>query len=78
MGRMMTGSYIKENAGLAMRRLSIIDVAGGHQPIFNEARTKALVFNGEIYNYRELREELEARGHYFIRSPIPRRSPSLR
>lgn len=59
------GFYVKENAGLAMRRLSIIDVSGGHQPIFNESGTKALVFNGEIYNYRELREDLEARGHTF-------------
>ena len=49
--------------GLGMRRLSIIDLAGGHQPIYNEDRTKVIVFNGEIYNYRELRAELLGRGH---------------
>src|SRR4051794_33923057 len=59
------GFYINENVGLAMRRLSIIDVAGGHQPIHNEARTNWLVFNGEIYNYQELRKDLEGRGHRF-------------
>jgi asparagine synthase (glutamine-hydrolysing) len=57
------GSYIGENVGLGMRRLSIIDLAGGHQPIFNEDESKVIVFNGEIYNYRELREQLLARGH---------------
>jgi asparagine synthase (glutamine-hydrolysing) len=53
------------SVGLAMRRLSIIDLAGGHQPIYNEDRTHSIVFNGEIYNHRELRRELEARGHRF-------------
>lgn len=48
-----------------MRRLSIIDVAGGHQPIWNEDGTVGIVFNGEIYNFHELREELEAQGHTF-------------
>src|SRR5438128_4849494 len=48
-----------------MRRLSIIDLAGGRQPIFNEDRSKVIVFNGEIYNYRELRRGLIARGHAF-------------
>ncbi len=48
-----------------MRRLSIIDLVGGHQPIFNEDGTVAVVFNGEIYNYRELRTELESKGHRF-------------
>src|SRR5213593_3417418 len=48
-----------------MRRLSIIDVAGGHQPLTNEDGTLWLVANGEIYNYRQLRQELEARGHHF-------------
>src|SRR4051812_2167601 len=59
------GFYVKENVGLAMRRLSIIDVSGGQQPIYNRDRTKWLVFNGEIYNYQELRAELEKSGHAF-------------
>ena len=59
------GFYIHENVGLAMRRLSIIDVSGGHQPIHNADKTKWIVFNGEIYNYQELREDLEKRGHHF-------------
>lgn len=50
---------------LGMRRLSIIDLAGGHQPIFNEEGTRAVVLNGEIYNFRELRRELEISGHTF-------------
>ncbi len=50
---------------LGMRRLSIIDLNTGDQPIFNEDRSVALVFNGEIYNYVELRKEMEARGHTF-------------
>jgi hypothetical protein len=53
------------NAGLAMRRLSIIDVAGGHQPIANEEGDIHLVCNGEIYNHRAVRTDLEARGHRF-------------
>ena len=57
------GFYINENVALAMRRLSIIDVSGGHQPIYNSDKTKWIVFNGEIYNYQSLREVLEARGH---------------
>ena len=48
-----------------MRRLSIIDLAGGHQPISGEDGSVTLVFNGEIYNYRELQRELEERGHRF-------------
>ncbi|MFN0277442.1 MAG: asparagine synthase (glutamine-hydrolyzing) [Pyrinomonadaceae bacterium] len=59
------GFYIHENAGLAMRRLSIIDVAGGQQPIHNTGKTKWIVFNGEIYNYEALRDDLEKRGHQF-------------
>ncbi|HEX2224384.1 MAG TPA: asparagine synthase (glutamine-hydrolyzing), partial [Thermoanaerobaculia bacterium] len=51
--------------GLAMRRLSIIDLARGHQPISNEDGSVWIVFNGEIYNHRELRRELVARGHFF-------------
>ena len=59
------GAYVEGGAGLGMRRLSIIDLAGGRQPIFNEDRSKVIVFNGEIYNYRELRRGLVARGHRF-------------
>jgi asparagine synthase (glutamine-hydrolysing) len=59
------GVFIKENVGLGMRRLSIIDPAGGHQPVFNEDRTIWIVFNGEIYNFQELSRELEAKGHRF-------------
>src|SRR5271166_2996904 len=59
------GLFIKSGAALGMRRLRIIDLAGGQQPIFNEDRIVWVVFNGEIYNFRELRKELEARGHRF-------------
>lgn len=52
-------------AGLAHRRLAIIDLVTGDQPLFNEDRTLAIVFNGEIYNFQELRRELEAKGHVF-------------
>ena len=51
--------------GLGHRRLSIIDLSGGRQPIFNEDRSAAIVFNGEIYNYRDLAAELTAAGHTF-------------
>ena len=53
------------SAALGMRRLSIIDLERGHQPIWNEARDVAVVFNGELYNYRELRERLSLAGHRF-------------
>ncbi|NOT47182.1 MAG: asparagine synthase (glutamine-hydrolyzing) [Acidobacteria bacterium] len=59
------GFFVDENAALGMRRLSIIDVAGGKQPIHNRDETKWIVFNGEIYNYQEIRDDLEARGHTF-------------
>jgi asparagine synthase (glutamine-hydrolysing) len=59
------GGEIAHNVAIGMRRLAIIDLAGGRQPIFNEDRTVRVVFNGEIYNYRELRSALEARGHRF-------------
>lgn len=62
------GIHVAAGVGLGMRRLSIIDLAGGRQPIHNEARTIWVVFNGEIYNYRELREELESHGHRFYTS----------
>ena len=51
--------------GLAHRRLKVIDLKGGHQPISNEDGTKTLVFNGEIYNYKTLRKSLKANGHRF-------------
>ena len=57
--------YVDEDMALGFRRLSIIDLEGGSQPIQNEDGTKVLVFNGEIYNYRELREDLIAAGHVF-------------
>jgi asparagine synthase (glutamine-hydrolysing) len=59
------GFFAHGGGGLGMRRLSIIDVAGGHQPIFNEDQSCAIVFNGEIYNHRDLRRELERRGHRY-------------
>jgi len=59
------GFYLKDNVGLAMRRLSIIDLASGKQPIRNADGTKWIVYNGEIYNYKELRRDLEADGHKF-------------
>ena len=62
------GIHVEAGVGLGMRRLSIIDLSTGQQPIHNEDRSVWLVFNGEIYNYRELRAELEAAGHAFYTS----------
>ena len=59
------GFYISGTLGLGFRRLSIIDVEGGHQPLTNEDESLHLIFNGEIYNHLELRKQLEARGHTF-------------
>src|SRR5499427_5131313 len=59
------GFYFDDGVGLAMRRLAIIDLKSGQQPIHNADRTAWIVFNGEIYNYRELRKQLEALGHRF-------------
>src|SRR5581483_1964304 len=59
------GFYTDGPVSLGMRRLSIIDVAGGHQPISNESGTVWIVFNGEIYNHAELRRQLEPRGHRY-------------
>src|SRR5947208_342300 len=59
------GFYVNGAIGLGMRRLSIIDVEGGHQPIHNEDKTVWVVFNGEIYNYKEIRDSLEQFGHQF-------------
>jgi len=58
-------TQVWDGVGLGMQRLSIIDVEGGNQPLFNEDRTVSTVYNGEIYNFRELRAELEAAGHTF-------------
>ena len=59
------GYYEKDAVGLAMRRLSIIDVSSGHQPLSNEDGSIWIVFNGEIYNFQELREKLIEKGHVF-------------
>src|SRR5436189_1568276 len=59
------GEYVDDGAALGVRRLRVIDLATGHQPIHNEDRTVWTVFNGEIYNFRELRQELTEAGHRF-------------
>jgi asparagine synthase (glutamine-hydrolysing) len=59
------GLYLQGNVGLGFNRLSIIDLAGGHQPLSNEDGTVWIVFNGEIYNFQSLHQELVSRGHQF-------------
>src|SRR5258708_37221738 len=59
------GFYTDDACALGMRRLSIIDLSSGHQPIPNEDQSLWVVFNGEIYNYQELRKNLIAQGHRF-------------
>ena len=59
------GFFVQENVGLAMRRLSIIDISSGHQPIANESGDIWIVFNGEIYNHADLRRDLESKGHRY-------------
>src|SRR5205807_5315507 len=59
------GYFISGSLGLGFRRLSIIDLSGGHQPMSDADEKAWLVFNGEIYNFEELRAELEQRGHCF-------------
>jgi asparagine synthase (glutamine-hydrolysing) len=59
------GEYVGRGVAMGMRRLSIIDVAGGHQPIANEDGTIWVILNGEIYNFQQLRSELEKKGHLF-------------
>ena len=54
------GKYTNDQVALGFRRLSIIDLRGGSQPIFNEDKSRAIIFNGEIYNYRKLRDRLLA------------------
>jgi asparagine synthase (glutamine-hydrolysing) len=60
-----SGHLIDRNIGIAMRRLSVIDVAGGHQPLSNENKTCHIVFNGEIYNHVALRKRCQSQGHHF-------------
>jgi asparagine synthase (glutamine-hydrolysing) len=59
------GFFVESNVGLAMRRLSIIDIQTGHQPISNEDENLWIVYNGELYNHRDLRKDLEPRGHRY-------------
>src|SRR5437016_6149442 len=59
------GYYVNHRAGLGQRRLRILDLSTGRQPLANEDGTIWVTFNGEIYNYRALRKDLEARGHRF-------------
>src|ERR1700676_3760603 len=59
------GLVVAPSMALGMRRLSIIDLPGGHQPVFNETGNVAVVFNGEIYNFPQLRKTLEECGHAF-------------
>src|SRR5689334_25107971 len=59
------GIYIDENVGLGHRRLSIVDVAAGHQPMTNEDGRLQITYNGEIYNHSDFRAELEAAGHVY-------------
>src|SRR5687768_9485933 len=59
------GFHFGANVALGMRRLSIIDVAQGQQPIYNEDRSIAIVYNGECYNFPDLRRMLESKGHRF-------------
>src|SRR5712692_1849464 len=59
------GVWVGDGISLGVRRLSIIDLAGGHQPMLNEDQSIVVVFNGEIYNYRELQKGLQERGHHF-------------
>ena len=60
-----SGVFIEQNVGLGHRRLSIIDLSTGHQPMTNEDGTVVIVYNGELYNYLGLRDELLAKGHVF-------------
>jgi asparagine synthase (glutamine-hydrolysing) len=60
-----SGIYIGGHIGMAVRRLSIIDLTGGHQPIWNEDQTCCIVYNGELYNFLDIRPELESKGHIF-------------
>ena len=65
---------LMDRLGLGFRRLSIIDLEGGHQPMSDRERTVWVVFNGEIYNFPELKRELESHGHVFRTRAIPKSS----
>ena len=62
------GSHLDDGIAMGFRRLSFVDLEGGSQPIYNETRDMVITFNGEIYNHRELREELEAKGGHVMGS----------
>ena len=68
------GYLLRRALGLGFRRLSIIDLAGGHQPMSDADESVWVVFNGEIYNFPELRRELEALGHCSVRDRTPKSS----
>ncbi|MDI6641514.1 MAG: asparagine synthetase B, partial [Elusimicrobiota bacterium] len=59
------GYYITEQISLGVRRLAVVDLQTGDQPIYNEDKSVVVVFNGEIYNFKELRQDLELKGHKF-------------
>ena len=59
------GYYVDDDVALGFRRLSIIDLKGGDQPIYNEDKTKLVFMNGEIYNYKDIKEDLIEKGHKF-------------
>jgi len=59
------GIFCRQSVGIGMQRLSILDIKGGHQPIFNEDNSLAIVYNGEVYNYKELYQDLLRKGHQF-------------
>src|SRR5487761_1867188 len=60
------GMEVNEHVSMGMRRLAIVDIEGGNQPLYSDDRRLALVNNGEIYNAPELRRELESKGHHFV------------
>lgn len=60
------GSHYDDGIAMGFRRLSFLDLEGGHQPIYNETKDMVITFNGEIYNHQEIREELEAKGHIMM------------
>lgn len=71
------GQYVNDQVALGFRRLSIIDLDHGMQPMFNETGDVVIVFNGEIYNHLELREDLIAKGHVFANNADTESDPRL-